>query len=213
MRNYLIIGCGPNWTHDIDRVLRDADEKAENLGEIVIVEPGLYETPTKIRNYIKRKIGRWYNDYQIERFIDGKKVNGEFNLMLASRVFEHFNEDEIGLNLFLLHRVAAPEAKLEIIVPDFVKIVESFNLLEKALNEKSNMKAGEFSLELLKVNTEIFNEPSDPHKSIWSKTFGQYRIEKEGYWKVEQIQYVTLDNRDWYLKFDCRSTKTLTDDI
>ncbi len=59
-----------------------------------------------------------------------------------------------------------------------------------------------FSNMMIMAHTEIFNEPNDPHKSIWTKKMAKYYFEMEGYWKDIKIDYTSLDGRDWYLKIE-----------
>lgn len=118
----------------------------------------------------------------------------DFDEILAQRVFEHIPVTEISYMLYLLRCIAADGAELNIIVPDFTKVFEKISLMDP-----EKMCASEFNRSMIEVTTEMFNEPNDPHCSIWTPAFARYYIELEKYWKVAELKYVTLDNRDWYM--------------
>lgn len=115
----------------------------------------------------------------------------------AQRIFEHIPIDRIHYLLYLLYSVSKPGATLFITVPDFEKVMQKVTLMDA---EKQT--AQQFSRDLICVTTEMFNEPSDPHRSVWTPNLAKYYIELEKYWKISQIQYVSLDGRDWYMQIE-----------
>lgn len=134
-------------------------------------------------------------------FLEGY-MEEAFDQIFASRFFEHIHYERIPYLLYLLYTVSRPGTTLQIIVPDYVKVAEDF----RTLNHKK-MKALTFNRRMIQIHTEVFNEPNDPHQSVWTPMLAEYYMTVEGYWNEPKIEYVALDGRDWYIKIESTSTK------
>ena len=124
-------------------------------------------------------------------------IGADFDKVIAHRVLEHFKPDTVLYVLYLLRQVTRKGGELEIIVPDFHKVITEFEKVDpkKATGTKFNRM-------MTMAHTEIFNEPNDPHQSIWTTTMAFYYLELEGYWTDVFVGYTSLDGRDWYLKIE-----------
>lgn len=136
----------------------------------------------------------WLVGQDIFRYLEEYKYR-DYDEIHAQRIFEHIPVDQIHYLGYLLYSVAVPGAKLVITVPDFQKVFALLNTLDA-----DKLTGMEFKRGLIKVTTELFNEPSDPHQSPWTQALAKYYLEVEGYWKISSIEYVRLDGRDWYMK-------------
>ncbi len=131
----------------------------------------------------------------LENFTDFK-----FNTIISERFFEHLDHTQILYLLYLLYTVAEPNATLKIVVPDIQNVVQKYGELDP-----NSMDVKEFNKLFIECITEVFNEPNDPHKSIWTQSMGRYWIELEDYWEITSIQGgVELDNRSWYTEFNAK---------
>lgn len=120
----------------------------------------------------------------------------------SQRVFEHIKTEDISYLLYLLYECSVADAKLEIIVPNFQYVFQDALSLDA-----DKMTAKEFNRKLIECTTELFNEPTDPHRSIWTTALAKYYIELEGYWKIDDITHIKIDQRSWYMKITASSTK------
>jgi predicted SAM-dependent methyltransferase len=121
----------------------------------------------------------------------------DFDLVVAQRIFEHITPDQIPYHLYLIRQIISEGGKIEIVVPDFKKVIKSFDAVDP---HKDN--AIKFNSMMIMAHTEIFNEPNDPHSSIWTPKMAKYYLELEGYWQDIKIGYTNLDGRDWYMKIE-----------
>jgi predicted SAM-dependent methyltransferase len=126
----------------------------------------------------------------------------KFDHVYAERIFEHMEYvgGEIGRLLEGINRITKPQAKLDIVVPNALKLAkmlveyESFSDMEsiKAINTK------------LLINTEFCNIKADPHASVWTTKLAKEYIESEGTWKiVKLLKDFNFAGRDIYMKIRC----------
>ena len=141
-----------------------------------------------------------YSDLDIFEFLETYEYKDITNIY-ACRVFEHIPSNKIPYLLYLLSEVSEERrpypkglSTLNIIVPDF-------NAVAKRLkNINRHLSAVVFNRDLIDIETELFNEPSDPHRSVWTKELAHYYFELEGFWNIKKIHMnMQLDNRNWYM--------------
>ena len=180
----LSIGTGREWeAFDQKFCNMEGASPDQKIAEIIHVDK-IYEG-SEIPDLVGEDIFTYLENYNYR----------DFDVICAQRVFEHIPVDQIGYLLYLLYTTASDKASIEIIVPDFEAVLIVLNELDA-----DKQIATEFNKHLIQVTTELFNEPSDPHRSAWTKKLAKYYLELEGYWKISDIEYVCLDGRDWYLK-------------
>lgn len=146
------------------------------------------EKVSRLRNTFKK--------YDVFEFLQNYKKR-DVDFISASRFFEHIKYDRIGELLYLLYGISRPSAQLSIIVPDYNKVFETLSNLDLESNPIP------FQEKLIQIHTEVFNEISDPHRSIWNEQLAYYYITMEHYWDIKNIDPISLDGRDWYLQIDC----------
>jgi hypothetical protein len=201
----LTIGSSKQLSRDL-MIARSYFLDDETIGNVYAIDRSYCETSTKYsfdvfseRDYTKLK----FNMESTVTFVNKDVIDGlnyfyslpqqtKFDAVIACRVFEHFTPHDILYLLYLLKDLTKSYGNLVIIVPDFdviIKEVQNFSV-EKSFSE--------MELSLIRIITEIFNEPSDPHRSIWNRSFASYYLTLEKYWDIEKMCNVTLDNRQGY---------------
>lgn len=114
-----------------------------------------------------------------------------FDLVILSRVYEHFNVRNIDWYTYQLSTVMKKGAKLICVVPDMPKVAIE---LEKCFDENGKIidefKFRRLTYELLSEGEEIFWR-----HSFWSsKASTKYYLEQENLFKVESINEVVIDS-------------------
>ena len=174
----LDLGSGRNWLN-----FRDAPEDTK----VVCVDRGYGETRT-VGNVCLAAANAF-------EFLPA--YNEEpFDLILASRIFEHFAPEEVFEALWHCWRIAAKGCLLTIIVPDHLLVAHMVG----ALNPLAT-PAIEFQRKFSFAHFEFFNTPDDPHLSIWTPNLVPYYLETENLWKVKAVEHVSVEpGRDFFLK-------------
>ena len=80
-------------------------------------------------------------------------IGPDFDKVYAHRVFEHFKPDTVLYVLYLLRQVTRVDGELEVIVPDFHKVINDFSDVNP--NKATGVK---FNRMMIMAHTEIFNE-------------------------------------------------------
>jgi hypothetical protein len=223
MQHMLCIGPGKNIINEGKYILKHAKQDDPNVFihfvdqsfkemsflDDVEVYKKIYDESQKEKR-IQTKI---YGD-DIFTFLENYKIRN-ISYIVANRVFEHIPREKMFYLLYLLKDISEDGAILSIVVPNFIEIFEKLLTLDKNLLpenfEKKDSKwknfspsyidqVSQFEKSLIDIHTEIFNEPSDPHRIVWTPGLAKYYIELENYWKITNIDKISLDNREWYLK-------------
>jgi hypothetical protein len=112
------------------------------------------------------------------------------------RFLEHVSFTQVNYFLYLVSTVLKKDGLVDIIVPNYVL------LAQKILNEKIDEN---FESHNILLTTELLNEPSCPHASIWTPDRVRYFVELEGRFKVETLSAAySFDGRDIYIRFLAR---------
>ena len=117
-----------------------------------------------------------------------------FDKIYIYRFLEHVSFTQVLYFIYLLARVTKIGGNIEVIVPNYKLLAnmiksETWNDIK---NEAYNIL----------LTTELLNEPSCPHASIWTPDRALYYWELENRFQVTKLEerYV-FDGRDIYLKF------------
>ena len=137
----------------------------------------------------------------IQEFLE-KGMEKKYDIVDCTRCFEHLKPNDVFYILYLIHKNMLPDGVLTIVVPDMLNVFKTLGELEQNLC-KGVVRATEFQCVYTAIHTEIFNESFDPHQSIWTPQLAKHYIEAETYFKIQSLSYITLDNRDWYMKIKC----------
>lgn len=176
--NILDLGPGRSWREWIQHsgdTVHCVDLLFANI-ENLYPEPHITLHADRINHFLEEYVGEPFDDVQ------------------AKRVFEHIPYTEILYVLYLIYTVTRLGGILNIVVPDYNMVLGEIQAAEPKM-----VSATTFNRTMVWCHTEIFNEPNDPHRSIWTKNLAEYYIELEGYWKLDKLEYVTIDNRSWYM--------------
>ncbi|MHA1815628.1 MAG: hypothetical protein ACTSX1_06455 [Candidatus Heimdallarchaeaceae archaeon] len=125
-----------------------------------------------------------------------------FNRVCVYRFLEHVSFTNIMYFIYLLSTVTEKNDKVDVIVPNY-KILAQMILDEDAYFEENNMAV--FPEHDILLTTELLNEPSCPHASIWTPDRAYHFWEMEGRFRVENLDpNFKFDGRDIYLRFQAR---------
>jgi hypothetical protein len=130
-----------------------------------------------------------------------EKYRVKFDRITIYRFMEHIPLDRLLYFIYLLSTAVEIGGYIDVIVPN-IEI-----LAKKILTEK-DIDVGAFPAHDILVTTEVVNESSSPHLSLWSPLRATYYFELEGRFVVENI--VTpfeFDGRGIYMRFHARRIK------
>ncbi|MCK5016090.1 MAG: hypothetical protein KAS32_03380 [Candidatus Peribacteraceae bacterium] len=121
----------------------------------------------------------------------------KFDGIFSARFFEHIGWSSLMYFIYLVADSMKQGALLDIIVPNYK------TLATRILNEK--VDAPDFEKENIITTTELLNEPSMPHSSIWTPERAKYYLEYEGRFEVEKIDSTfSFEGRDVYMRVAAR---------
>lgn len=130
-----------------------------------------------------------------------QRTNIVFDKVYIYRFLEHVPLDKVLYFIYLVSTITQPGGEVDIIVPNYRV------LAEKLLNE-DNIGSPEFENHNIILTTEMLNEPSCPHASIWTPARAFYFWELEGRFKVTLHETrFKFDGRDIYFRFTARRTE------
>lgn len=150
----------------------------------------LAQSPKPIITYVNMDAYEFLEKYRVK-----------FNRIVVYRFMEHIPLDRLLYFIYLLSTAVEIGGYIDVIVPN-IEI-----LAKKILTEK-DIDVGAFPAHDILVTTEVVNESSSPHLSLWSPLRATYYFELEGRFVVENI--VTpfeFDGRDIYMRFQARRVK------
>ena len=127
-----------------------------------------------------------------------------FDVIMSYRFLEHVPKDKVLYFIYLMSSCLKYNGEVDIVVPDYQKLASMI------INEKVGEKNGELEWEAhdILLTTEIVNETSDPHASIWTRDRLKYFFELEGRFKTINIQSdYEYDGRDIYIRYMGKKVK------
>lgn len=176
---------------------------------LVNLDPCFYtsDEPSIIEHYFDefcKKINPSTNEIRFStmkanEFMERTKM--KFDLVTCYRYLEHVPFTEVSYFIYLLSTVVEIGGLVEIIVPDY-RILSNM-LIQEAIapfwNENTNIL----------LTTEMLNEPSCPHASIWTSHRAHHFFENlEGRFKIQDMETkFEFDGRDIYLHFFAKRIK------
>lgn len=129
--------------------------------------------------------------YDINKFLETYYY--KFDLITVYRFLEHVRFTDVLYFIYLLSQIVNEGGLIDIIVPDY-KI-----LAHMILNERLDTTG--FENENIILTTELLNDPTDPHASIWTEERLQhfFTLERRFFSEMKIKRYV-LDDRDVYIR-------------
>lgn len=120
-----------------------------------------------------------------------------FDRVCIYRFLEHVPYDKVLYFIYLLSTILKKGSLADIIVPNY-EILATMILQEDPLDPAS----GNFEAHNIELTTELLNEPSCPHASIWTADRAEYFFGLEKRFKIaESISHYDFDGRNIYLRF------------
>ena len=116
-----------------------------------------------------------------------------FDRVIIYRFLEHVSFTEVEYFIYLVSTVLHKRALVDVIVPNYTQLAEMI------LND--NPRMSNFAEKNILLTTELLNEPSCPHASIWTTERMKYFWELEDRFK-HKISWPAFefDGRDIYLR-------------
>lgn len=116
-----------------------------------------------------------------------------FDRVVIYRFLEHVTFTQVDYFTYLVSTVLHKGGQVDVIVPNYIQLAEMI------LND--NPRMSDFPQKNILLTTELLNEPSCPHASIWTPERMKYFWELEGRFRVGlQNQAFHFDGRDIYLR-------------
>jgi hypothetical protein len=116
----------------------------------------------------------------------------KFDFITIYRFLEHVPFDKVLFFIYLLSTVTEKGSVVDIIVPDYYKLAKM--IIEENVDSKT------FEAKNILLTTELLNEPSCPHASIWTvdRLDKFFRLEK----RFDPLEFNSykFDGRDIYLR-------------
>ncbi len=117
-----------------------------------------------------------------------------FDKVCIYRFLEHIPFDKVLYFIYLVAGITEIGSEVDVIVPNYN------TLASMILHEDINRL--DFEKHNILLTTELLNEPSCPHASIWTAERVKYFWELEGRFKMKVIiPAFSFDGRDIYLRF------------
>lgn len=116
-----------------------------------------------------------------------------FDRVVIYRFLEHVSFTQVDYFIYLVSTVLHQGGQVDVIVPNYIQLAEMI------INDNPNMS--DFAQKNILLTTELLNEPSCPHASIWTPARMKHFWELEGRFKVGlQNPAFKFDGRDIYLR-------------
>jgi hypothetical protein len=122
----------------------------------------------------------------------------KFNRVCIYRFLEHVSFTDVLYFIYLVSTVTEKGALVDVIVPDYTILAELL-LTEENYRDNDDF---DFEAHNIILTTEMLNEPSCPHASIWTESRARY------FWTLEKrfrivnvIRGFKFDGREIYLRF------------
>ena len=117
-----------------------------------------------------------------------------FDKICIYRFLEHVSFTQIQYFIYLLSTITVEGSWVDIIVPNYETLARLI-LDEYPLD-------GNFEADNILLTTELLNEPSCPHASIWTPARARHFMSLEGRFRVEDvIENYEFDGRNIYMRF------------
>ena len=171
-----------------DKILKIFESFKKQVPRILVIGAG-YKIPATSTGFVvqhdpKKDIAEW-----ICEFRDTDKFTDLFDVVIASRIFEHIPIRNIDWYLCCLYSVMKQNGKLICVVPDMSKVAE-------ALDEEFS-KPVKDQFKIHRLHFELFSEgPSiwDRHACWMTPNSIKYFLEMEGLFTVQEMINVRIDS-------------------
>ena len=178
----------------------DTDFEKKYPKRIVNIDTTYYNyiSPSKIENEIETRLRLgetkdWFCNEDIFKFMEHTRTI--FDRVVIYRFLEHVSFTQVNYFIYLVSTVIKSGGIVDIIVPNYAELARM--ILEEKIDKN-------FESSNILLTTELLNEPSCPHASIWTPERAKYFWEMEKRFSVdldEIFPYFPFDGRDIYMRF------------
>ena len=134
-----------------------------------------------------------YRNLNMDAFEFMERTSVVFDRVVIYRFLEHVSFTQVDYFIYLVSTVLAKGGQVDVIVPNYIQLAKM--ILD------DNPGAPDFPEKDILLTTELLNEPSCPHASIWTPERMKYFWELEGRFRVGlQNPSFNFDGRDIYLR-------------
>lgn len=176
----------PRYIVNIDTGYFDADD----IGDV-----------EKIIKEKRMRLGEIRNFYCCHDIFDFmEKTTIMFDQIVIYRFLEHVSFTQVNYFIYLISTVLKPEGVVDVIVPNY-------EILAKMIIAEDIKLSRNFEAANILLTTELLNEPSCPHASIWTPQRAKYFWELEGRFAIQKHEIFPtfqFDGRDIYMRFFAR---------
>lgn len=178
------------------------DLKATEPNFLVNVDQMYYKDSSP--KYVEQEYESWMKLGSLEfniredAFTFMERTSMFFDRVTIYRFLEHVSMDRVLYFIYLLSTVTKKGSEIDVIVPNYetlghMLISEEANITSQLIN---------FEEENILLTTELLNEPSCPHASIWTKWRAHHFFQLEKRFLVTGYdESFRFDGRDIYLRF------------
>jgi hypothetical protein len=159
----------------------------------------LHDDPQRV----EKKWGDWKRNHNSDFFIKSDVIEFmERTVMLFDRVciyrfLEHVPFTNVLYFIYLLSTITVKGSSIDIIVPNY-RILATMILEEDPMDPSF----GNFEQHNIELTTELLNEPSCPHASIWTDSRAEYFFTLEKRFEmIDVCNHFDFDGRNIYLRF------------
>jgi len=139
-----------------------------------------------------------YENLNMDVFTFMERISFTFDRVVIYRFLEHVSFTQVEYFIYLVSTVLKKGGVVDVIVPNYETLAQM--LLQE--DDFDPCYTGfDFQAHNILLTTELLNEPSCPHASIWTKQRMKRFWELEGRFKVKiQNPQFKFDGRDIYLR-------------
>lgn len=125
----------------------------------------------------------------------------KFDRVAIYRFLEHVSFTQVLYFIYLVSTVTEEGALVDVIVPNYETLADSI-VNENKMFERNKTSYQEFENWNIELTTELLNEPSCPHASIWTPYRAKLFWELEKNFRIDDIDAgFKFDGRDIYMRF------------
>ena len=202
----LNIAAGKQQPLELPSHIKEDSLLAKKLPKHIInIDAGYFDSmPVEqievLLNKSKVGLGQTYEincSYDIFEFMERTRII--FDHVVIYRYLEHVSFTQLNYFIYLVSTIIHPKGIVDIIVPNYLTLAHMIQL--------DDPYSKDFESSNILLTTELLNEPSCPHASIWTPTRAKYFWELEGRFDVsinEIINRFSFDGRDIYMRFFAR---------
>jgi len=174
------------------------DQIKEKSRFIINLDTAYYSTPEP--GIIENLVVKWDRKASYVSFCNEdaftfmERTKLIFDRVCIYRLLEHISMDKVLYFIYLLSTITRKGGLIDVIVPNY-EILASM-ILKEDVNDK------DFEGHNILLTTELLNDPSCPHASIWTPARVEYFFKLEKRFKINQwASNYEFDGRNIYLRF------------